>query len=144
MDAQELYASFIKNEVSPKMRAEGLVGSGGRYSLKSATHWVLIGFQKSKWNDKTEVQFTINLMVVSREGWADLIATDPYFGAEPTPTSSATPAVNKRITDIMVPSHSQWWKIEAGKSTKAVSKEVIEALTGFGIPWLRSQIQKSN
>jgi hypothetical protein len=76
--AQDVYAALIKDDISPAMREQGLVGSSGRYALKSDSHWALVGFQKSWYSDRAEVQFTVNLLTVRRDDWESLIAERPY------------------------------------------------------------------
>lgn len=139
--AQDLYAALIKDEISPAMREHGLVGSGGRYAMKSDSHWALVGFQKSRYSDRAEVQFTVNLLAVSRDEWQSLIAEHPHYGAKPSASVLyAEPVRSTRIGYLLEDPEDRWWRIYDGQDIDRVRSEVISALIERGLPWLREQI----
>lgn len=139
--AQDVYADLIKNTVSPRLRAAGLVGSGGRYSLKSDTHWALIGFQKSWYSDKNEVRFTVNLLVVRREDWANRQAREPHLGAKPSPLIRyGPPARSVRIGRLVDDHEDKWWRINSSQNIDLIEADLIDNIVDAGLPWLREQI----
>lgn len=77
----------MKNQVAPMLRANRLVGSNGRFSVKSETHWALLGFQKSAYSDRSEIRFTVNLLVVRRDEWNELVLSSPTTGRDRHPPS---------------------------------------------------------
>src|SRR6478609_3796415 len=74
---QTVYKDLVKEMLSPGFRRLGLIGSGGRYSLKSDCCWALLGLQKSAFSDASDVRFTANLLVVSRAAWSTTRADRP-------------------------------------------------------------------
>lgn len=139
--AQALYGDFIKNGVSPTLRNHGFSGSGGRYSLKSDSHWALLGFQKSWYSDKAEVRFTVNLLVVRRDVWSDLVVAHPYYGATPSAITLYGPPVRSTRIGKLVDDHEdKWWRVYAGQNMGMLRADVIANVVDAGLPWLREQI----
>jgi hypothetical protein len=69
VSAQDEFRGFLRDLVSPAMRAAGLRGSAGRYYLPGLSCFALAGFQKSTWSTGSAVTFTMNLKAVRREVW---------------------------------------------------------------------------
>jgi hypothetical protein len=123
------------------MRAQGLVGSGGRYSLKSVSHWALVGFQKSWYSDRAEVRFTVNLLAVRKDHWASLAAERPHYGAKPSAsTRYGEPVRSTRIGNLLEHHADTWWRIYEGQDMDRVRSDVVVAIVEHGLPWLRNQV----
>lgn len=141
MTAQALYAAMLKERISPALRSLGLAGSGGRYSMKSESHWALIGFQKSAYSDRSEVRFTVNLLVVSRADWATLSAERSWNRERPAAGTYYGPRVANQRLGALVGSHEdKWWRVYAGQDMDLVASEVIGDLANVGLPWLQARI----
>ncbi len=126
------------------MRLNGLTGSGGRYALTSDTHWALIGFQKSWYSDRAELRFTVNLLVVRRTVWAELVEQRPHYGAKPSPLTHYGDSVRQeRIGMLVDDREDKWWRIYPGQDLAVVESDVLSNLTEHGLPWLRSQVSSS-
>ena len=142
--AQEIYATMIKHVVSPALRAQGLVGSGGRYSIRSDTHWAMLGFQKSSYSDHAEVRFTVNLNVVNRAAWDALVREKPYYGPRMAPTVHyGEPVRSARIGELEDTPQDIWWRVFVGQDMPALQEDLLGDLIDVGIPWLRHQIAET-
>jgi len=145
VSAQEIYATMIKDVVSPALREQGLVGSGGRYSIRSETHWALLAFQKSWYSDSAEVRFTVNLMVVRRDDWDELVREHPYYGKKPSAiTTYRNPARQVRIGELVDDLEDKWWRIFSGQDMDAVQPDLLGNLIDVGLPWLRGQVAETS
>lgn len=139
--AQEVYVALLAERVSPALRSLGLTGSGGRYSLASDSHWALIGFQRSRFSDRREVSFTINLLVVSRDDWTALAAGRPEVGDRPhAGTHYGGPVENIRIGKLLPSGEDTWWRIGPRDQIDGIAREIMTSLTDFAVPWLRSRL----
>jgi hypothetical protein len=142
--AQDTYASMLKDRISPRLREAGLVGSAGRFSLPSDSHWALVGFQKSAFSDRYEVRFTINLVAVKKSDWDQLRLEQPHLAKRPQPTfHHPEPALSMRIGQLVDDGEDKWWRIVPTGDQEPIADEVIRDLTEAGIPWLREQISGS-
>ncbi|CAN5347405.1 hypothetical protein BH11ACT5_BH11ACT5_24700 [soil metagenome] len=123
------------------MRALGLVGSGGRYSIRSETHWARVGFQKSAYSDRQEIRFTVSLLVVSRARWDRLRGEKPHFGAEPSATITyGPPVLTARIGLLSADQEDKWWRVGLDHDMDSVAREVMSDVQFVGLPWLREGI----
>jgi len=139
--AQDTYASMLKDQISPRLREAGLVGSSGRFSLPSDSHWALVGFQKSAFSDRNEVRFTINLVAVKKADWDQLRLERPYLAKRPQPTFHHPEAARSvRIGELVDAGEDKWWRIVPTDDQEPIVDEVIRDLSEAGIPWLRAQI----
>jgi Domain of unknown function (DUF4304) len=121
----------------------GSLGSRVRsYELPCPDLWAMLGLQGSKWNDSSEVLFTINLLVVSRSVWERERAQAPYLGTKPTPNYMYGPfAWWERIGSLMPERESKWWTVNAGMDTEDLSREVLLAVESYGLPAMRAQLR---
>jgi hypothetical protein len=148
--AQETYRDVIKREIAPPLRALGFKGSGQNYELPSATHWALLGFQKSAWSNKSTVRFTVNLTVVDRDDWARLAGEYRQIGERPSansyPAAPIFPAVyessywHSRLGELTPERRDLWWDIAAGEAPGRVAREVVGAITNYALPAMRSHM----
>jgi hypothetical protein len=144
LTAQEVYAQLMKDRIAPLLRTNGLIGSGGRFSLKSETHWALLGFQKSAYSDRSEVRFTVNVLVVRRDEWNELVVREPHHGPNPTPTITyPAPVRNERIGQLTEDRADKWWRINPGQDLGLLMSDLQSDLLESALPWMRQQIAAS-
>jgi hypothetical protein len=133
---------MLKTQLAPGLRELGFKGSGRSYELPCPDHWAMLGLQGSKWSDSSEVEFTINLLVVSRSVWERERAQAPYLGTKPTPNYMYGPfAWWERIGSLMPERESKWWTVNAGMDTEDLSREVLLAVESYGLPAMRAQLR---
>lgn len=138
--AQELYDAAIKQHVSPALRGLGLRGSAGRYHLPSASHWLLLGLQKSAYSDRAEVRFTVNLTVISRRVWEAKRAELSHLNTRPSASIIYGPwAAHARIGGHKPGGVDKWWRIsDHGEPVAQVVDDLLDHIKRCALPWLRS------
>lgn len=137
---QQVYADLMKTRFAPALRRAGLKGSAGRFQLPSDKYWALLGFQKSAYSDSTEVQFTVNLSVISRDVWTEQVSARTDLGAQPKPgTFYGSWAEQIRIGKLTPTGEDVWWPIKRGIDPEPVAALVVSTLLELGLPWLKSK-----
>jgi hypothetical protein len=132
---QSAYKDLVRKELSPGLRTLGFVGSGGQYSLPCQDCWVLLGFQKSKWNTTSEVSFTINLLVASKATWPQLEPPSANIMHDP-------PAVHARIGHLIPGSiEDRWWQLSSSDDLEDLGAQVLQCVEAFAVPWLTDQMR---
>jgi hypothetical protein len=140
MKTQEIFSTLLKEKIAPNLRSAGLKGSGQNYSLKSESHWALIGFQKSTSSSSLEVKFTINLYVVSKKEWEAGREESSYFPAKPTANISWRIGWNKRIGFLLPGNSDFWWSLTENTDLNTISQNIIESITEKAIPAILAQM----
>jgi hypothetical protein len=110
--AQAEFSSLLRNEVAPKLRALGFKGSGLQFQLKNGDCVGELSFQKSKWNTKSVVEFTVNLNamhVPTKRGWSS------------------------RLGFLMADLDDTWWILPAGSLTQPLLDDLIGAIRTYGV-----------
>lgn len=129
---------MVSAELAPELRRLGFRGSGTQFELPSATHWLLLGFQKSTSSTADEVRFTVNLSAVDRQAWATKRETETWMRVRPSANISGPVTTSQRL-GILVGGTDTWFSIWPHRSTEVVAGEVLAAIRDHGISWLRAQ-----
>jgi hypothetical protein len=139
--AQETYAAMLREQVAPRLRALGFLGSGSAYRLPDEAVWRRLGFQKDRYSTAEAVRFTVNLSVADKARWAAARVREPWIGARPSGnTRYALPAETfraVRIGQLMPGRRDTWWEVVAGRDTTRLAAEVAAAIAAYALPWLR-------
>jgi hypothetical protein len=143
--AQDLFASAMKESFAPALRKAGLQGSGQTFKLPSATHFALLGFQRSTYSDSREVRFTLNLKVVSKQTWYHMRQERPYFPVRPgANVGYGTFEWDKRIGHLLPGGEDKWWRISVEHDNAPAIREVSDVLTKVAVPALRDQLRSDS
>jgi hypothetical protein len=140
--AQATFKAMMRDRIAPGIRELGFRGSGQHYSLPNATHWVLLGFQRSKWSTAEEVEFTVNITVVSKDEWSRLRVEHPFLPDEPAANTVYGPRVWRRRLGILLGIGDHWWTVVAGEPTAATAGDVLEAIKTTALPAMRAEIDR--
>jgi hypothetical protein len=143
MKTQEMFSALLKEKIAPNLRSAGLNGSGQNYSIKSDSHWALIGFQKSTSSSSLEVKFTINLYVVSKKEWEVGREESSYFPSKPTANIRWRTGWNKRIGYLLAGNGDFWWSLTEKTDLNIISQHILESITEKAIPVMRAQMQNA-
>lgn len=139
--AQALYASLVKEALSPAFRDLGFKGSGGRYSLPCPDCWALLAIQRSTYSTSTEVRFTINLLVLNKATWAQHQQAQPHLPKHPTAsTFYGTWAPQTRIGQLVPGEGDKWWKLSSERHLKPIADEVVHDVREYALPWMHHQL----
>lgn len=140
LTAQETFNAMLREQVAPRLRALGFRGSGQSYSLPSDEAWVLVGFQKFKWSDQEEVEFTLNLTVGSKAAWDEARAERPYLPQRPSAnTFYGTYVWQERIGSI-VGRGDRIWKVRAARPTDAVAEDLLTEFESKALPVMLAKL----
>lgn len=122
--AQECFTVMMREQVAPAVRKLGFKGSGSSFVLPVEGYWAIIGFQKSVWSTATELQFTINLTVVSKSEWIAIRERKPYYPERPSPNTHFGPSVWQRRIGELIPvkGNDYWWTLGTDNRSEAVRK----------------------
>ena len=75
--AQVVFAAMIRELIAPRLRRLGFKESGQTFTLPDDAFWALVGFQKSRWSDRTSLQKRIGLvMPQGKDHWWELTPRD--------------------------------------------------------------------
>jgi len=133
---------MINTHISPAVRQLGLKGSGGRYAVPSATHWMLVGFQKSAYSDQQSIRFTVNLLVVRRDVWAQQVAERPYLGVRPSASTHYGFWAPSARLSMLRAGVDQWWTLEPITDVGQLVGEITREFVALGLPWLRQHVEQ--
>lgn len=145
MTAQDVFATTLRTRIAPALRELGFTGSGQVFELRDDTYWVLLGFQRSRYSTADEVEFTVNLTVVSKQDWADFRARTPDVGVRPRANAYGTGWV-RRIADMMPADADPWWVIGSDDdpdTLAATADNLLDAVTKFVIPDMRARTSRA-
>lgn len=119
--AQETYARFLREDLAPRLRAQGLKGSGGHFHLDRGDLKGSFGFQKSTHDTKALVEFTINVdarhVPDHQAFWGDRIG-------------------------LLLPEYEDtWWLVPAGADTTDLLADVLEAITDYALVAMQAAME---
>ncbi|WP_262055993.1 DUF4304 domain-containing protein [Streptomyces sp. STR69] len=138
--AQEAFTTLMRARIAPGLRALGFKGSGQTYELPHLESWALIGFQKSAHSTAGRVEFTLNVTVADKLGWARARRHQPHLPARPSPNTVYGPAAwHSRIGQLLPAKRDTWWTISATTDPGPVARGVITAVTEYALPAIREQ-----
>lgn len=137
---QDTFKKLLRVSIAPRLRDRGLQGSGQNYSLKSDSHWALIGFQKSMFSDSDRLTFTINLFVVSKELWEEARKERGHLPAKPSANVDWSVGWSKRIGHLLPEGKDYWWSLDGSTNLDSLSSEVIDAICDKAVPAMRDEI----
>ena len=140
--ALERYKALLRDELAPALRSRGFKGSGTRYELPDPTHWLLVGFQSSKWSSADAVRFTVNLFVADKSEWAALAAEQGY-PSRPSPNIWYSSGLGPLRLARLAFGRDDWWEVSSERSVAATVESVLGALDAHGIPWLQARVPRT-
>ena len=141
MTAQETYEAMMEAYVRPRLRQLGFRGSRQNYSLPSASHFAMLGFQKSAFSTAERVRFTVNVLLVSQSEWAERRRHDPsFFPVRPTATTWHAVGNGGRIGYLTPEQEDTWWELGAGDDPEPVATEVLCRIEDHVLPLMRSHM----
>jgi hypothetical protein len=110
-------------------------GSGRRFEFPNSIDWRVAAFQRSRWNDASTVEFTVNLYRCPRSEWEAERDRLDWLPVRPSGSSVGTGRL-LRIGNLLADGHDRWWRIDADVDITEVGRDVAEAIVSLGIPWL--------
>lgn len=140
---QDTFKELLKSTVAPNLRECGLMGSGQNYSIKSDTHWVLIGLQKSVYSDASGLKFTINLYVVSKAEWESARKQRSYLPAKPSANVHWPVGWVKRIGHLLPKGQDHWWSVDSTTDLNHLAIEVVDAICKKAMPAMQELIKNA-
>ena len=138
--AQDRFRELIRNHLGPAFRALGFKGSGQDFVLPDDRHWTLLGIQRSRWSDSTDLEFTIQLTVADKKTW-DRLRAEHRYPERPYSTRFYGPKIwQTRLGELMPQSGDQWWHVRPDSDVGALGAEVASAVELYGLPAIRKEI----
>jgi hypothetical protein len=143
--ALDIFRLMMRDEIAPELRRMGFKGSGQSFILPSETHWVLLGFQKSRVSNAEFVLFTVNVTAVSKRTWIEARSERSYLSERPSPSSNYGPwAWQSRIGQLLPDRQDKWWTVDIRASMESVKVEVLEevldAIRTYALPAIEQQV----
>jgi hypothetical protein len=139
--AQETYREMMKTQIAPPLRALGFKGSGRSYELRSRDYWAMLGFQKSAFSDASQIRFTVNVAVVSRDVWEAARKKWPDLPTRPTANVPQGPEWWRRLGELIHDGQEIWWMVEAGMDTAELAEAVLWAVEDYALPAMHAQMR---
>jgi Domain of unknown function (DUF4304) len=140
--AQQGFKEMMMTQVAPALREMGFKGSGESFHLPSASHWVLLGFQKSSGNTSSRVRFTINVTVVEKSIWEETRRERTFLPERPKPNVVYSRAWWMRIGRLPPDRRDRWWTVQADAPTEDVGHEVVAVIREHALAAIRDAIRR--
>lgn len=126
--ALEAFDALIRERISPLMREQGFRKQRNTFWIRGDGTWGVINFQKSQWNTRDYMRFTINVGVE-----ADVLRVD---SRREQPPHCATCSIDERIGALLGRGDT-WWELRGPDDLVAVADEVEQALRACAIPFVK-------
>lgn len=130
LSPEEQFAEIIK-AVHPVLKQAGYTKQGSKFRKLFCPNVALIQFQRSRYNDKYDIRFTINISIISA-------ALMQYLGAleDLKKASEWHGHLRQRIGSFDPLATDKWWKLDDNSDAQSISKEVVQLVTDCAIPFI--------
>lgn len=141
--AQQSYARLLREFVAPELRAQGLKGSGQKYTLPHPEMRVGVSFQTGRGENPGEVTFTAEVYAVHDPTLEAFDAANRAARSQgQTIPLPQTGNWGHRLGWLMPGRRDVWWTVRAGEPIEPVASEVVSALIDYGLPAAREAAAK--
>jgi hypothetical protein len=124
--ARDLIGQIVKSHIAPGLKSRGFRKDRYLWSLQQDELVQFVALQSSRWSHGDEGEFTFNLGVHWPTPYEDLIgARLPYHYL-----------FWRRIGWLIPLQKDYWWNVSRASDLDAIGRQVIETVTGFGLPAL--------
>jgi len=111
------------------MRERQFRGSAGKYSLPNDKAYILISFQKNRWNTKDDLEFTINVSVIAKTEWMQAKQKYSFLGEAPTGNEHYPLDMwSRRLAMLQPGSGDKWWAVNNQDDLESVSSDIIDRI----------------
>lgn len=143
--AQAAFNELIRDTVAPLLCTSGFKRSGLHFERYAGDYRAYVGIQKSRDNTRDSVSFTMNLSVYSQRAVNDrmeaLTEARGRWGSKVL-TFAISGEWRVRIGELLPGGQDKWWTLDNPARMDAVADEVVEALSGFGLPVIERELQR--
>lgn len=140
--AQDLIRELLRDHLAPALRSLGFVGSGSAYRLPIPDAIALLGFQRSRYNDRARASFTVNLNAFSTATWERARRDHPFLPARPTATPHYPGGLwHARLGMLLPEAGDVWWEVDRDTDLDALTADLVGAIRDYAIPALRAHAQ---
>ena len=144
LTAQEFYKLLINQCISPTLHDDGFKGSAGKYTLPHPRAFILIGFQKNKWNMKNEVSFTVNVSVIEKGKWEVALKEHPWMEQVPKPSVDYPVEMwTQRLAMIPEGASDKWWKINSESNIETIAQDILDRIRKDALPAIEKRINQT-
>ena len=131
---------MVREGLRPRLKALGFKGSGSTFTWPSKSQFAQLGLQKSQFSNRDELRFTVNVTVAEKASWEAARTTRPHLPKRPAPNTLYGDYIwQRRIGKLLPSGEDTWWTISAGDDWLPVANAVIDAVTTYALPELRSR-----
>jgi Domain of unknown function (DUF4304) len=137
--AHQAFRQLLRDHVAPALRELGFVGSGTAYRLQIPGAIALLGFQRSRYDDRDVVAFTANLTAGPEAAWEEARQRYAFLPERPAANTRYPGGLwHGRLGMQMPAAQDLWWELAPDSDLAALGGEIIAAVREHGIPALRA------
>ena len=130
-EISKLINQIIKEGLAPLLKKEGFKKTGHNFYRELSNRTEVLNIQASRWNEKSEGEFTVNLGVYFPE-IAHITEAIPFKGMP----KEYNCTVNKRIGHLLENGCDHWWKISPSANLNHLAEDLTQKVKKYGLPWL--------
>jgi hypothetical protein len=132
--AIELFAEMIKAVIRPGLQELGFKGSGTTFVWPAERKFALVGIQKSRFSNRTSVQFTLNVTVADADAWNRRRAKDRGLPKRPAPNTFHAGMWQRRVGKLMPAPTDHWWRLDRESDIDDVGQNVVDVVAKYVVP----------
>ncbi|ANJ27358.1 DUF4304 domain-containing protein [Agromyces aureus] len=140
--AQEQLKALLREELAPRLRAEGLTGTERSFTVPSREFFAQLGIQSSVSSTSEIVKFTVNAQVIRKASWEAARQDRARLPAKPSPNArySVEGSWDERV-GLLMGTTDRWWTLGAnGANRGEIASDVIHAVIDFALPSIRERM----
>lgn len=143
-DARKALADVLRQQIAPRLRALGFVGSGRTFRLPNPeAHFALLGFQRCRYSDPELARVTANVSFYRAEEWREARTRQPSLPATPGANTVYSVGWHERVGYLLPFPHDHWWPVTSAHEDAAlVASDVLAVVEAYVLPQLLARIEK--
>lgn len=136
---QQHFKTIVSDELWPWLSERGFLKRAQTFHRRVGGDWEVINVQRSAFSDRDDIRFTVNLGVA----YAQLREVDLERWAAGQRPGENSAHLRIRI-GTLIDRQDRWWQVGPATIPSTTGRELTDALSTFGIPWLeaRSSIER--
>jgi hypothetical protein len=140
--AKDLFRILLREQLGPRLRAEGFRGSGQSWRLEHPSgNAALIYVARNRGNTADRLRFSIGLAVASKVVWDWQATREPWRAtAKPSAQYANDNLLSLSVGALLPQGEARYWTVTSGMRLAPLAASLTEVLCGRAIPLLRDHL----